>query len=201
MSGRYTPTQAVNLLRREFSAMDAADRLTEAVRRNKCRLYCDGVVVPAHFRARLMVEPRLDPDGRCTADIVSAVREAWERPACEQVTIKEIVEGVEVFGEVVYREVVKTVTTKPPYEWEFDIDEVVALLPVRKGKKGANWEIHATIEMERLGRKAALDMHNSRQLRDHLKDVLEREINFVPKDPKALTAVITAFLRGDELSG
>jgi len=87
------------------------------------------------------------------------------------------------------------------YEWEFDIDEVVALLPVRKGKKGANWEIHATIEMERLGRKSALDMHNSRQLRDHLKDVLEQEINFVPKDPKALTAVMTAFLRGDELSG
>jgi len=161
MSGRCSPTQAVNLLRREFSAMDADGRLTQAIHSGKCRLYCDDDAVAAHFCKRLMVVARLDPDGRWTATIVSAVREAWE---------------------------------KPSYQWEFDVDEVVALLPARPGRKGVNWEIHATLELERLGRKCALDMHNSRQLRSHLKSFLKREINFVPKDDKAFTAVITAFL-------
>ena len=147
--------------------METADRLTQAIHRNS-RLYCDGVVVPAHFRKRLMVVARVDPDGRWTAAIVSAVREAWE---------------------------------KPSYQWEFDVDEVVALLPVRRGKKGVNWEIHATLEMERLGRKAVLDLHNSGQLRGYLKRVLKREIEFVPKDDKALTSVISAFLHPPELNG
>jgi hypothetical protein len=38
--------------------MDAADRLTQAIHRNS-RLYCDGAVVPAHFRRWLMVVARL----------------------------------------------------------------------------------------------------------------------------------------------
>jgi hypothetical protein len=182
--------------------MDAAKKLTDAIHSNpNFRLWCDGVVVKPHVRVRLMVEPRLDHDGRWTAAIVSAVREAWERPAYEGITVKEIVEGIEVYGEIVFKEVVKTIMTKPPYHWEFDVDEVVTLLPARRGVKGVNWEIHATLEMERLGRKAALDMHNSGQLRDHLKRVLKREINFVPKDPKVFTEVIGAFLRGDGFSG
>jgi hypothetical protein len=168
VSGRCSPTQAVNLLRREFSAMESADRLTQAIHRNKCRLYCDREVVPAHFRKRLMVVARLDPDGRWTAAIVSAVREAWK---------------------------------KPSYQWEFDIDEVVALLPARRGVKGVNWEIHATIEMEDLGRKAALDLHNSGQLMPHLKRFLQQEIGRVPKDNKVLTKAISAFLHPPELNG
>jgi hypothetical protein len=159
--------------------MDAAKRLTDAIHGNEMfRVWCDGVPVPPDFRVRLMVKPRLDPDGPWTADIVSAVREAWKRPAYEEVTVKEIAEGIEVFGEIVFKEVVKTIMTKPPYPWEFDVDDVVALLPVRRGVKGVNWEIHAILEMERLGRKAALDMHNSGQLRGHLKRVLKREIKF-----------------------
>jgi len=79
-------------------------------------------------------------------------------------------------------------------DWEFDVDDVVGLLPLRRGRKGVNWEIHATLELERLGRKVALDMHNSGQLRTHLQRVLRREIKFVPKDTKAFTAVIAAFL-------
>jgi hypothetical protein len=161
MSGRCSPTQAVNLLRREFSVMVAARQLTNAIHDNVCRLYCDGVVVEPHIAVRLMVVARPDPDGRWTATIVSAVREAWE---------------------------------KPSYQWEFDVDEVVALLPPHRGRKGVNWEIHATLELERLGRKVAVDMHNSGQLRTHLQRVLKREIGFVPKDTKAFTAVITAFL-------
>jgi hypothetical protein len=86
---------------------------------------------------------------------------------------------------------------KPSYQWEFDVDEIVALLPVRRGIKGANWEIHATLEMERLGRKVALDKHNSRQLLKHLKRTLRLQIGFVPKDSDALAAVIRGFLRGE----
>jgi len=168
VSGRCSPNQAVNLLRREFSAMAAARVLTNAIHDNVCRLYCDGVVIKSDFAVRLMVEPRLDDDGRWTATIVSAVREAWERPS---------------------------------YQWEFDVDEVVALLPVHRGRKGVNWEIHATLELERLGRKAALDLHNSEQLLPHLKRVLRRDTKFVPKDKKALSKIITAFLGGGDLSG
>jgi hypothetical protein len=110
--------------------MPACRTLTEAIHDNLCRLWCDGEVVKPHFVVSLKVVPRLDNDGRWTADVVSAVREAWERPTFEEVTVKKIVEGIEVFGEVVFEEVVKTIMTKPPYQWEFDIDEVVALLPV-----------------------------------------------------------------------
>jgi len=148
--------------------MAAARVLTNAIHDNVCRLYCDGNVVPARFRVRLMVEPHVDNDGHWTARIVSAVGEAWE---------------------------------KPSYQWELDVDEVAALLPVRRGRKGVKWEIHVTLELERLGRKAALDLHNSGALLAHLKRVLRRDAKPVPKDPKALPKIITAFLGGGGLSG
>jgi hypothetical protein len=176
---RCSPTKALNLLRREFSAMAAARMLTNAVHDNVCRLYCDGKVVPAHFRVRLMVEPHCDSDGRWTARIVSAVGEAWEKP-----------------DKPVYKWGTKDELEAAPYRWEFDLDEVAALLPVRRGVKGVNWEIHATLEMEHLGHKAVLDMHNSGQLLKHLKRVLRRDVKFVPKDDKALPKVIRAFLHG-----
>lgn len=76
-----SPTEALNLLRREFSAMDAAARLTSAVHTNSCRLWCDGNLIKPHIAVTLMVVPRLADDGRWTADIVSATREPWERPS------------------------------------------------------------------------------------------------------------------------
>ena len=75
---------------------------------------------------------------------------------------------------------------------------MLTLLPLRRGRKGGNWKIHARLRMERLGRKAALDMHNSGELLSHLQRVLTHEIKFVPKDPKALPNVILAFLRGED---
>jgi hypothetical protein len=197
VSGRCTPTEALKLLRRGgFSPRAAARELTTGIHDpDVCRLWADSVLVPVNFVDRLKVVVRLE-DGRWTADIVSAVNEAWDRPVYKQIFELEIVEGIEVYGELVHRDVLKTITVEPPYQWELDVDEVVALLPVRRGKKGANWEIHATLEMERLGRKAALDLHNSGQLLPRLKDFLQREIKFVPKDDRALPSVITAFLRG-----
>jgi hypothetical protein len=122
MSGRCSETEALGLLRPAFEPMEAADRLTQAVHRNM-RLYCDGEIVPANFRKRLMVVAKPDPDGRWTAAIVSAVREAWERPT-EEVTGELEFTGIEdVYGDLVFKEVIK-----PPYQWEFDADEVKALL-------------------------------------------------------------------------
>ena len=194
MSGRCSETEALNLLRREFSATDSAKRLTQAVHDRTCRLWCDGKLVKPHIAVVLLVEPKLDDDERWTARIISAVREAWDQPAYEVVT--EILEAGELFGEIVFKEVVKTVMTKPPYKFEFDVDEVVALLPVRRGPKGKYFEIHTTLELERLGRKAALDLHNSRQLVDHLEKVLKREVGHAPKDDKTLPKLIRDFLRG-----
>jgi hypothetical protein len=127
-SERCSPTDALNLLIPAFEPMKAADRLEHAVHEG-ARLYCDGQIVPARFRKRLMVVATGEPDGRWTADIVSAVGEAWDQPAYEDVTTKEIVEGVEVFGEIVFKEVVRTIMTKPPYRWEFEVDQVKVLLP------------------------------------------------------------------------
>jgi hypothetical protein len=72
---RISPTEALNPLRREFSAMEAAARLTSAVHNNSCRLWCDGNLIKPHIAVTLLVVPRLADDGRWTADIVSATRE------------------------------------------------------------------------------------------------------------------------------
>jgi len=169
VSGRCSPTEALNLLRRyspidrPISPMDAAKQLTSAIHdREKCHLWCNSEAVKPHIAPRLMVVAH-ENDGRWTASIV----------------------GTFAVGGV-----------KPTDVWEFDVDEVVTLLPVRRGVKGVNWEIHATLEMERLGRKRALDMHNSGQLRSHLENVLQQATKPAPKDPKALASVIRAFLRG-----
>ena len=178
-----TPTEALNLLRRYggFSPRAAAKMLTDAIHDpDVCRLWCDrkkdDPPVPANFVERLKVVAELD-QCRWTARIISAVREAWEKPD-KPVYDKKT-------GELV----------AAPYQWEFDVDEVVALLPVRRGRKGVNWEIYVTLELERLGRKCALDMHNSGQLVPHLKYVLQQQIGRVPKDDKVLTKPISAFLR------
>jgi len=78
---RISPTEAVSLLRQEFSAMDAAARLTSALHNNSCRLWCDGNLIKPHIAMMLMVVPRPADDGRWTADIVSAARESWEKPS------------------------------------------------------------------------------------------------------------------------
>jgi hypothetical protein len=83
------------------------------------------------------------------------------------------------------------------YDWEFDVDEVVTLLPMRRGRKGGKWKTYARLEMERLGRKAMFDLHNRGQSRPHLSSALAREDVPVPKDNKDLDEVIRAFLRGD----
>ena len=71
MSGRCSPTKALELLRPAFEPMDAAAELTRAVHKNRCRVYCDGVLVKPHIAAITRVVPKLADDGRWTADIES----------------------------------------------------------------------------------------------------------------------------------
>jgi len=124
MSGRCTPTEALELLMRGgLSAPDAAERLTDAIHNkdNPCRLHCDGVEVERHIAKTIKVV-EIKNDGRWTARIASAVREAWERPTDEELSGREFT-GIEIYGDLVFQEVVKS-----PYRWEFEIDQVKALV-------------------------------------------------------------------------
>jgi hypothetical protein len=106
VSGRCSPTEAMNLLRVAFEPAEACRKLTEAMQTRfpRFKLYCDGTAVLPHFAIRLMVEPKFDvKEWSWSAKIVSAVNEPWQRNA---------------------------------YDWKFDVDEVVALLPMRRGRKG-----------------------------------------------------------------
>jgi hypothetical protein len=47
-----------------YPAPEAATRLTDAIYKNDCRLYCDGKPVPLHSVVQLRVVPRLENDGR-----------------------------------------------------------------------------------------------------------------------------------------
>jgi hypothetical protein len=93
---RISPTEALNLLRRKFSPMDAAAQLTSAVHNRSCRLWCDGKVVKPHIAVTLIVKLRRGKNRRWMADIASTAPIGWE---------------------------------KPSYRWEFEIEEVKALLP------------------------------------------------------------------------
>ena len=72
MSGRCSPTGAVNL-NSLISPLDAAARLTQAIQTNvSFRAWCDGVLIEPHIRAIAKVVPKLDKnEGRWTADVES----------------------------------------------------------------------------------------------------------------------------------
>jgi hypothetical protein len=72
MSGRCSPTDALNLLRAAFEPKAAAARLTQAIRNDDSfPLYCDGVLVKSHIAATAQVVPKLADDRHWTADIES----------------------------------------------------------------------------------------------------------------------------------
>jgi len=187
MSGRCSPTEALDLLRPAFKPMAAAKRLTDAIHDNEAfRLWCDDAVVPVHFRVRLKVEPKLDPDGRWTARIVSVVREAWEKP-----------------DKPVYKWGSKDELEAAPYRWEFEIDEVMALLPQRKarlkpGPKGhGDWKKLIRGRMKSMGPKRVQELHNSGKMRERLEALLRQKKKWVPADEDAVNAEIRAFLKGE----
>jgi hypothetical protein len=95
VNARCSPTDALNLLIPAFAPMAAAAELTRAVHDNRCRLYCNGIVIASHIAPRLMVVAQPENDGRWTARIV----------------------GTFAMGGV-----------KPTDVWEFEIDDVKALL-------------------------------------------------------------------------
>ena len=96
MSGRCSPTKALELLRPAFEPMEAAAELTRAVHDNRCGIIGNGTTIKSDIAPRLMVVAQPENDGRWTARIV----------------------GTFALGGV-----------KPTDVWEFEIDEVKALLP------------------------------------------------------------------------
>jgi len=76
---RISPTDALRMLLPELSAHEAALQLTLAMHGNKCRLWCNGNLLPAGDVANsLRVVARIEADGSWRAEVVSSVREAWE---------------------------------------------------------------------------------------------------------------------------
>src|SRR5262249_3948943 len=71
MSWRGTPTEALKLLAPELSPTAAAAKLTWAINHEACQAYCHGVAIKAHIAAIARVVPKLDNNGRWTADIES----------------------------------------------------------------------------------------------------------------------------------
>jgi hypothetical protein len=220
MSGRCSPTEAANLLRRAFLPMAAAKRLTQAIHDNTCRLYCDGEVVKPHFVVRLMVVAKFN-NGRWTADIASAVGKAWGRiknptlyakrdgtlsttppaePPTGPIPMKV---GEKEVGEKSVKEIGKeNITTEPPFSWELDLDGVVALLPKQKprqkpGRKPkSNWPELIRRELRRIGRKRAQELENSGELTSELVSFLNRKIGWAPADLRNLNAIKRDFLSG-----
>jgi hypothetical protein len=144
MSGRCTPTDALEpLMRAGLSAPAAAKRLTDAIHDDddtrRLRLYCDGTEVKLHIAGTIKVVA-IKNDGRWTARVGSAAREAWERPTDEEVSGKEYTGIVDDYGDMVFQEIVK-----PPYRWEFEIDQVKALAAMPPTKP----DTKATVQRKR----------------------------------------------------
>ena len=72
LSGRCSPTKALELLAPDFTPMEVAAKITQAIHEDDdFPLYCDGEIVKAHVHAIAKVVPKLEEDGRWTADIES----------------------------------------------------------------------------------------------------------------------------------
>jgi hypothetical protein len=67
LSGRCSPTEALNLLRPAFEPKDAADELTQAIHRHM-PIICNSIVIKSHIAPRLMVMAH-EADGHWTARI------------------------------------------------------------------------------------------------------------------------------------
>src|SRR5262245_28899301 len=90
---------------------------------------------------------------------------------------------------------------KASYHWEFDVDEVLTLLPVRRGQKGGNWEIHATLEMERLGRKARAGPAQFRRTALSFRERLEASKQIRPERPQGFGLGNSGISARGELNG
>jgi len=119
MSGRCSPTDALNLLIPAFEPTAAAAKLTRAIHKGDCWPICNSVKVESHILGMLRVVTRLENDGSWTAPI----------------------KGNFPVGGVL-----------PEHVWEFEIDEVKALLSQPELEKpwptvsgSLNWTPPATL--------------------------------------------------------
>ena len=72
LSGRCSLIKALELLAPDFTSMEAAAKIEQAIHEDdRFPLYCNGKTVKANIRAIAKVVPEPEEDGRWTADIVS----------------------------------------------------------------------------------------------------------------------------------
>ena len=75
-----SPTEALQILLAGYKPHAAAGRLTKAMREDECSLWCNGNLLASDYITNaLVVVARPEADGRWHAEIVSSVREAWEK--------------------------------------------------------------------------------------------------------------------------
>jgi hypothetical protein len=78
-----SPTEALRLVlssKPNRSIHQAAKDLTEWTHGNDCRLWCNGNLLhPKYIATSLKIVAETEVDGRPRADVVSSVREGWER--------------------------------------------------------------------------------------------------------------------------
>lgn len=169
MSGRCPPTEALALLVPKLSGMEAAEKITRAIRENRCRLICDNTVVKSHIAAIATVVPKLEPDGRWIADIESTGPGlGWARGLNWELEVDEVMALLP--------------NQKPRQK------------PGPKPK--GNWPDLIRRELKRIGRKRAQELENSGELTSELEKFLNSKIAWAPADLRNLNAIKRDFLNG-----
>jgi len=177
--GQIAPTEALQILTAGgLSAAAAAETLTTAARRNRCRLLGWGEkdgkwrwrpLPPDYIATSLVIVARIEADGRARAEIVSSRGKAW-------------VEG--------------------PHFFEFDAAEVTALLtppgtdskkPGRKAKD--DWPTLVAAKLIDLAHRDPEMLQNVDALGRHMREFLKDEIGWAPSDPKAIREKLVDLLK------
>jgi hypothetical protein len=149
--------------------MEAAEEITRAIRRNRCRLICDNTVVQPHMAAIATVVPKVEPDGRWTADILSTGPGLGWRPGLN--------------WELEIDEVMALLPNQKPR-------------PKPGAKPKGNWPELIRRELKRIGRKRAQELENSGELTSKLVGFLDSKIGWAPADLRNLNAIKRDFLSG-----
>jgi hypothetical protein len=157
------------LLAPKLSGMEAAEEITRAIRKNRCRLICDDKVVQPHIAAIATVVPKLDPDGRWIADVESTgAGLGWARGLNWELEVDEV-------------------TGLLPNQ-----------KPRRKPgpKPKGSWTELIRRELKRIGRKRTQELENSGELTSKLVGFLDSKIGWAPADLRNLNTIKRDFLNG-----
>jgi hypothetical protein len=162
---------------------DAADRLTTGMRSKKCLLWCDGQEVPVHYIATSLVVVAREKDGN--ADVVSSRGEAWRK-------------GPESYAFEFDAEEVKallrpTPTSQPTTTSDYPADDKPRRKPGTKAKD--DWPLLVAAKLIYMARYDPEALENVDALIKPMKEFLQDEIGWAPKDPKQVREKIVFLLR------